>query len=248
MHQIQCSEIWGGVESREEDLLAAGVKASLFSGACEGGKGGDIYYVPFAAQTNWRAWPSATLLDTVRESAMSVPGSTKPCGERMNDPDGAAVLSNMKNVAVERGLDAMTTAAIVGYYKGGQELMFSNAGHPPAWVWRRESGIWQRADLDCTREGPANIPLGIFDDTHFHQTSSVLKSGDRLVVYTDGILETPDTAGNQFGETGVNEVLSSMSAEEDVGSIRRALIGAAHDHAGGDLSHDDVTLLAVEVV
>ena len=45
MQKIRCSEVWGGIQSREADLQAAGISVSLFSHAADGDKGGDIYYV-----------------------------------------------------------------------------------------------------------------------------------------------------------------------------------------------------------
>ena len=45
MHRLQCAEIWGGIRNQDTDVCSAGITASLFSGACDGGKGGDIYYL-----------------------------------------------------------------------------------------------------------------------------------------------------------------------------------------------------------
>ena len=45
MHEVKCSEVWGGIRDQEQDVTAAGLRASLYSGACEGGKGGVAAYV-----------------------------------------------------------------------------------------------------------------------------------------------------------------------------------------------------------
>jgi hypothetical protein len=42
-HHIQCSEIWGGIRGDQLEAESSGLRASLFSRACEGGKGGNIY-------------------------------------------------------------------------------------------------------------------------------------------------------------------------------------------------------------
>ena len=44
VHPIECSEIWGGNHGDALDAETGVVRASLFSRACDGGKGGDIYY------------------------------------------------------------------------------------------------------------------------------------------------------------------------------------------------------------
>ena len=166
---------------------------------------------------------------------------------QMNDPDGAAVLSQLNTVAVEHGMKAMTTAAIISYYTGNGGLSFSYAGHPPAWVWTRESGIWQRAEISSHDDGPANLPLGVLDNPHYDQTEMPLQQGDRVVVFSDGILETPGTGGEMFGEGRLQETLNRFAPETPVSEIRRSLVAAAAEHGNGSLSHDDVTLLALEV-
>ncbi len=45
MHTLHCTEIWGGTRDDNDDVVSGGVVASLYSGAADGGTGGDIYYV-----------------------------------------------------------------------------------------------------------------------------------------------------------------------------------------------------------
>ncbi len=44
-HRIGCAEVWGGIQGDELDVETGSVRGSLFSRACDGGKGGDIYYL-----------------------------------------------------------------------------------------------------------------------------------------------------------------------------------------------------------
>ena len=43
--RLVCSGIWGGIRDRDQTISTDGLKASLYSSSCDGGKGGDIYYV-----------------------------------------------------------------------------------------------------------------------------------------------------------------------------------------------------------
>ena len=45
MHQLVCGEIWGGFRNCNDDVVSAGVTASLYSSSSKGGRGGDIYYL-----------------------------------------------------------------------------------------------------------------------------------------------------------------------------------------------------------
>ena len=166
---------------------------------------------------------------------------------KMNDPDGASVLTNLNSVALDHGMKAMTTAAVISYYSGTRELTFSYAGHPPAWIWTKEVGVWQRAEVECDDEGPANIPLGVIGNAHYHLSHRSLNRGDRLVVFTDGILETPSKDGELFGEARVGEVLNHTTPETSIADVRRAVVSAAKEYGNGSLAHDDVTLVALEV-
>jgi len=42
--RLECAGIWGGIRNRDIEITAGKVIGSIYSAACEGGKGGDIYY------------------------------------------------------------------------------------------------------------------------------------------------------------------------------------------------------------
>jgi stage II sporulation SpoE-like protein len=60
------------------------------------------------------------------------------------------------------------------------------AGHPPALHWRAGAGRWTPLDS----EGPM---LGLIPDADFHDAGGVLRSGDAIMLYTDGMVETRTT-------------------------------------------------------
>jgi phosphoserine phosphatase RsbU/P len=70
-------------------------------------------------------------------------------------------------------------------------LTFSSAGHLPP-LMRRDG---------CCSSIPteAGLPLGIFD-SDFSETTVEMDPGSTILFYTDGIVETVDLAGNEYGE------------------------------------------------
>jgi serine phosphatase RsbU (regulator of sigma subunit) len=60
------------------------------------------------------------------------------------------------------------------------------AGHPPALHWSAGAGRWTPLES----EGPM---LGLIPDADFHQAGGVLRTGDALMLYTDGMVETRHT-------------------------------------------------------
>lgn len=66
------------------------------------------------------------------------------------------------------------------------EFSIGSAGHPPAAVFRALSGRW---NVLTEKQGPI---LGIIRDVDFPRLHGRLEPGDAVVLYTDGVIETPD--------------------------------------------------------
>ncbi|MCL4193831.1 MAG: SpoIIE family protein phosphatase, partial [Thermoguttaceae bacterium] len=66
------------------------------------------------------------------------------------------------------------------------------------------------------------------------------------LLYTDGVIEAPNAAGELFG---INRVLETMEARaaDDPKTLKDALLAALWKHTGGHMSHDDVTFMVVEL-
>ena len=63
---------------------------------------------------------------------------------------------------------------------------------------------------------------------------------------TDGVIEAPNSAGEQFGERALLNVLREAGSDTLM-DLKAAVLGAIRKHTGGSLAHDDVTLMAVEI-
>ena len=97
----------------------------------------------------------------------------------------------------------MTTAAVVAYYSEERQAIISYAGHPPVLYSRANDKVWSYAKLP-DRKGQSegflsNIPLAIDLDTLYGQLTIPIVTGDRLFVYTDGIIDAPNPDGESFG-------------------------------------------------
>ncbi|MBO0847317.1 MAG: serine/threonine-protein phosphatase [Nocardioides sp.] len=69
----------------------------------------------------------------------------------------------------------------VDLYSGAFQVW--TAGHPPALHWRAGAGRWTPLES----EGPM---LGLIDEVDFQRAGGILRSGDALMLYTDGMVET----------------------------------------------------------
>jgi serine phosphatase RsbU (regulator of sigma subunit) len=117
-------------------------------------------------------------------------------------------------------------------------LRYLNAGHPPPLLMR--GGKVVRA-LDRGRR----LPLGV-DDAHIDVAEEILEPGDRLLLYTDGVVEARDEHGAVFGadrliDLAQRHAAAGLPAPE---TLRRLAHDVLH-HQHGQL-HDDATLLLLE--
>lgn len=144
----------------------------------------------------------------------------------------------------------MTTAAVVAYYTQEGEARVSYAGHPPILYKRVNEMSWSYGwpvKLSGRSDGVTkSIPLAIESDTHYEEFTIPMNPGDRIFVYTDGIIDTPDPDGQSFGLERLKEVLDAHSAAS-LPELKSAVLKALHLYALKELTHDDLTLIALEV-
>jgi len=144
----------------------------------------------------------------------------------------------------------MTTAAVVAYYRDESEARVSYAGHPPLLYRRSGERAWafaRQSDRKGQSDGFAlNIPLAIDLDTLYEEFTISMKPGDRLFVYTDGIIDTPNPEGESFGLVRLKDVLDA-NAEASLSELKSAVLNTLKQYAKKELNHDDVTLIALEI-
>jgi len=243
-HHLVCSEIWGGTEAIDQDVSTAGISASISSVAAGGGRGGDIHYLSHC---------SFDFLTRIAIADVSGHGETVALlsswvylalQAQMNTLAGHRILSELNRKVHARGLDSMTTAAVLTYDRDQRCLHFCYAGHPPAMVWRGKAG-WRRLENRDAAE-ISNLPLGVMAATEYEQGHVSLTRGDRVVVFTDGLLDAEDRNGEPFGAERLSRVLEHESAAS-ISHLKRAILDGLLDHTNGLPLEDDLTVLTAEV-
>ena len=120
-------------------------------------------------------------------------------------------------------------------------LSYAGAGHPPALLWRK-SGATERL-------GSLSPLIGIFPEMgrqcEVQKTS--IESGDRLILYTDGLTETRDTAGSFFGIEGIEATLAALPATADSEQALDEILGARRRFARSAALDDDVLAMAARL-
>jgi sigma-B regulation protein RsbU (phosphoserine phosphatase) len=119
-----------------------------------------------------------------------------------------------------------------------RKLRYSNCGHnPPALV--RADGSTHR----LSEGGPAFARL--MGGLGFSTGEIDLESGDRIVLFTDGVSEAMNGAAEQFGEDRLERLIVARRDETAI-ELEATVFKAVFDHADGELQ-DDLTLVVAAV-
>lgn len=116
-------------------------------------------------------------------------------------------------------------------------LSYANAGHCPALLVRRSGAIEQ---LDATA-----MPVGLVPDAVFEVGQRKIEPGDRIVLYTDGVTEAVNDAGEFFGRRRLREAVERAGAA-DCKELHAKIQTAILDFTAGAEQADDLTLVVVE--
>jgi serine phosphatase RsbU (regulator of sigma subunit) len=154
--------------------------------------------------------------------------------------DPARVLAGLNRALCGKFKGHFVTAAYIFVDTEKQSLRYAGAGHPPL-ILRDQSAA-------ATREFVENgLFLGFFPEATYTSVELPFKPGDWGVLYTDGILETTDLSGEEFGVGRFKDFLESnhdLSAGQFVDRFLDDL-SRWSDAASGREPEDDITLLAI---
>ncbi|MCC6322151.1 MAG: serine/threonine-protein phosphatase [Phycisphaerales bacterium] len=128
---------------------------------------------------------------------------------------------------------------------GGWNIDWCNAGHPPSALRSGETG-GDRATIRWLE--PTATMLGVLEPDLYDPASRsmAMVAGDRLVAFTDGLIETRDGRGEMFGIERVRDTIARAAGRLGPGALCDALILAAAAHRAGRAT-DDVLVVDVEV-
>jgi len=153
----------------------------------------------------------------------------------------ADILSALNELMHEdlSGADLFITMFYLRYDSAQGRLCYANAGHNPPLLCCGEE--------DCCRELDAEgMVLGVNQAVLFEEKCASLKSGDRLLLYTDGITEAQNPAGEFFGTARLCALFSAhrqASPESSIANILQAL----QAFCGRDSFNDDVSMVVMKI-
>ncbi len=114
-------------------------------------------------------------------------------------------------------------------------LVYSNAGH--------NAPVLLKHDGSSLRLHDGGVVLGVFQEWNYDQNEVEFRSGDRIVLFTDGVTEVRDSDGEEFGEKRLIQLLEGnrhLGAQD----LQKRVMEELVDFSGGEFQ-DDATLIVM---
>ena len=206
----------------------AGDYYDAFYPSNDGTNGGKLMLV--IADVAGKSVPAALLMATFQASLRTLASEGLPLthlAERLNQYACAHSLAGQR----------FTTGVIAEFDPATRRLVYVNAGHNFPILRRTNGGI--------DRMESSGLPFGISSDMTFSSTSVDLQPGDTLVLFTDGVVEAFNSAGEEFSDArwlNTIRALPKLSAQESL----RTLMKSVEDFVGTTRQSDDISCLVLQ--
>jgi len=243
--RLGCLEVWGGNRRVNHAIELPGLAGWIYSDPVEpGGSGGDVHYLSVCSQGVISRFALADVSGHGQSSSELAQLLQDLIRRYINTWDQSELMREL-NESFRRKLKAAeyATAAVFAYCRSTRELVLTNAGHPPALWYHARSGTWDCLEpatpFERWREG---LPLGLIGGADYAQVAVQLNWNDVLIVYTDGISDARDAAGNELGGDGLMEIARSLPVESPADTAG-CLLAAIQQFSGNELRADDQSFL-----
>ena len=198
--------------------------------------GGDYYDVMAIGPETWslvvadvsgKGVSSALLASFLQGAFLSASSTT----------DIPEVLSRINTFLSDRSEHGKYATMFYSKLDSAGRLTYANAGHCAPLLVRKTGEIEK---LEST-----SMPVGLVPGASFALEHRDLQPGDRIVLYTDGVTEAQNDAGEFFGRKRLREAVRSAGGA-DCAELHAAIQKAILDFTAGAEQADDLTLVVVE--
>lgn len=153
--------------------------------------------------------------------------------------DLAAMLKAVNRQVHASSLTDRYATLFYGVFKGAtRTLRYVNAGHNPPIVIRRNGSVhWLES---------GGAPVGMFPDSHYEEGAVELYPGDRVLAYTDGVIEAVNPADVDWGVEGLRRAATENDARS-AQDIVQAIFTSMDEFSRGHQA-DDATVVVLKVL
>lgn len=192
----------------------------------------DEYRMGFlVADVSGHGVPAALIASMIKVATQAVNGCASDPAEVLKRL-GASLKDNLRGQFVTASYLWIDTAA--------GSARYSAAGHPPLLRWRQ-------ADGTLTRIQSNGLLFGVTQKSEYPVCEFPVIPGDRFLLYTDGVTEPENEAGEQFGDRQMEQVIRSSQSGTVWDLSKRLLEGIREWQPSSMAQQDDITVIVVDV-
>jgi sigma-B regulation protein RsbU (phosphoserine phosphatase) len=174
--------------------------------------------------------PAALIASMIKVAMQSV----LPCAH-----DPREVLRGLNRVLFAQLRTQLISAAYLWLDTENRIALYSAAGHPPLLHCRE--GTLQRIESN-------GLLLGVLPDSDYPLCDMSILPGDRFLLYTDGVIEPENALGHPFGEHKFEQVVHHNQSRPPSELLDQLLSEIRQWQPASMDQHDDITLIAIDVV
>lgn len=248
--QLICSEVWGGnvrsgLVDESTQVHLPGLRCALYTHPCGGPTGGDLVYLSACGSGRMARVLVGDVSGHGEDVSHIGAWLHESIRRHINSRTPSRIFMDLNALVDARGVEALTTAVCMDYNGNSGELTFCYAGCHPVVRYDAQEKRWKELPAPCSDpEAFRNAILGVTTETGFDIGKAMLPKGDALLIYTDGVIETPGVNGGMFG---VDRLLAWLEGADptDPDGLVLGLAAELEAFSGmHPLQHDDVTMLA----
>ena len=157
--------------------------------------------------------------------------------------EASQVLSDMNRIFCGKMKSQFVTAGYIYIDLHENHMIYSTAGHPPLLIWRKSLGKVEEIRLN-------GMLMGHVPDARYEDTKVDIEPGDRVVLYTDGIVEATNSQDEFFGKERLVELIETendLSAEAFADHLLTYLSSWTGKKLEGEGFEDDLTFVVTDI-
>ena len=163
--------------------------------------------------------------------------------QRENAASPSKLLEGINKILYNQMNDEFITLAYLFLDPKAKIIAYSTAGHPPLLFYQQHTGLVK--ELKCT-----GVPVGISPVAEFSTGETGIESGDRIVLYTDGIIEASDKKGILFGKQKLIQCLQEHCTDSPEKLSQAIYNGVTAWSRNGSKNgpDDDMTCIVLDIL
>jgi sigma-B regulation protein RsbU (phosphoserine phosphatase) len=196
----------------------------------DGESGGKLLLV--MADVAGKSVPAALLMATLQASLHTLANEGLPLqqlAERLNRYASAHSLGGQR----------FTTAVLAEYDPATRMLTYVNAGH--------NAPVIRHSDGGTLRLDSGGLPFGIIPDAVFEWSTVELRPDDTLVLFTDGVVEAFNVAGEEYTDSRWLNIIRGLPPGQTAQQTLSLLMQSVDAFVGATRQSDDITCLVLRL-